>query len=153
MSTTPTPAALRALTIPPDPSVAPDLGCALFFPDARSPINWPPPGFMRTAPTARHRRNVVASTTPAPTRNALPIEGLSYVVQNGKKAFTAGRCRRLEGQLIGRRCGSYSAWPFYSKFFDNLGRSRTTCTRNDEQAAKVGQQGKPESYYFSAATE
>ena len=48
-----------------------------------------------------------------------------------------------------RRSGiSYQRWPVYSKFFDNMGPIPHHMHQSDEQAALVGQQGKPESYYF-----
>jgi hypothetical protein len=91
-----------------------------------------------------------ASTTHAANENALPDEGLSYVVTNGKRAFTlrdavAAEGRRLVGADIWDR---YQRWPVYSKFFDNLGPIPHHMHQNDKQAALVGQQGKPESYYF-----
>ena len=42
----------------------------------------------------------------------------------------------------------YQRWPVYSKFFDNMGPIPHHMHQNDEQAKLVGQQGKPESYYF-----
>ena len=48
-----------------------------------------------------------------------------------------------------RRCGTRTrSWPVYSKFFDNLGPIPHHMHQSNEQAALVGQQGKPESYYF-----
>src|SRR6266481_4503854 len=63
-----------------------------------------------------------ASTTPAATQGAPPDEGLSYVVQGGKKAFTLKEAVDLEGErLVGPPIwGKYKRWPVYSKFFDNL---------------------------------
>jgi len=56
----------------------------------------------------------------------------------------------LEGAaLIGKTMhDKYKRWPVYSKYFDNLGPIPHHMHQNDEQAALVGQQGKPESYYF-----
>ena len=42
----------------------------------------------------------------------------------------------------------YKRWPVYSKFFDNLGPIPCHMHQDDEQAKEIGQQGKPESYYF-----
>ncbi len=42
----------------------------------------------------------------------------------------------------------YQRWPVYSKFFDNMGPIPHHMHQNNAQAALVGQQGKPESYYF-----
>src|SRR5882762_1197751 len=90
-----------------------------------------------------------ASTTPAANENRTPDEGLSYVVA-GKQRFTL--------QLAVAECGAtlivksiwskYKKWPVYSKFFDNMGPIPCHMHQDDEQAKAVGQQGKPESYYF-----
>jgi hypothetical protein len=42
----------------------------------------------------------------------------------------------------------YGKWPVYSKFFDNMGPIPHHMHQSKEQAALVGQEGKPESYYF-----
>jgi hypothetical protein len=91
-----------------------------------------------------------ASTTPAANEGAPPDEGLSYVVFEGKRAFTlrdavASEGAALVGSAIWER---YRRWPVYSKFFDNLGPIPHHMHQNNKQAALVGQQGKPESYYF-----
>src|SRR5207302_2023362 len=64
-----------------------------------------------------------ASTTPAANEGAPPDEGLSYVVQDGKKAFTLKDAVAQEGaRLVGRGIWErYMRWPVYSKFFDNFG--------------------------------
>lgn len=91
-----------------------------------------------------------ASTTPAANENRTEDEGLSWVVVDGQKAFTLLDAVGLEGpSLIGKAMyDKYKRWPVYSKFFDNLGPIPHHMHQNDEQAALVGQQGKPESYYF-----
>ncbi|MFL5340658.1 MAG: hypothetical protein ACJ8F7_10950 [Gemmataceae bacterium] len=91
-----------------------------------------------------------ASTTPAANENRTPDEGLSYVVDKGKRVFTLLDAVGLEGSaLIGTAMYErYKRWPVYSKFFDNLGPIPHHMHQSDEQAALVGQQGKPESYYF-----
>jgi len=91
-----------------------------------------------------------ASTTPAANENRTPDEGLSYVVEKGKRVFTLLDAVGLEGaSLIGKPMfDKYKRWPVYSKFFDNFGPIPHHMHQNDEQAALVGQQGKPESYYF-----
>jgi hypothetical protein len=90
------------------------------------------------------------STTAAANEGAPPDEGLSYVVDGGKRVFTLKDAVALEGaKIVGKPIwDKYSRWPVYSKFFDNLGPIPHHMHQNDEQAAKVGQQGKPESYYF-----
>src|ERR1700677_4592346 len=91
-----------------------------------------------------------ASTTPAAHENRVEDEGYSYVVHGGKRVFTLKEAVDLEGaKLVGDAIWSkYKRWPVYSKFFDNLGPIPHHMHQNNAQAAKVGQQGKPESYYF-----
>jgi hypothetical protein len=91
-----------------------------------------------------------ASTTVAANEGAPPDEGLSYVVHEGKRVFTLRDAIEIEGEtLVGQDIwDNYKRWPVYSKFFDNLGPIPHHMHQSDEQAAKVGQQGKPESYYF-----
>jgi hypothetical protein len=90
------------------------------------------------------------STTPAANEGAPPDEGLSYVVFEGKRAFTLRDAVSLEGErMIGPGLWQrYQRWPVYSKFFDNMGPIPHHMHQNNAQAALVGQQGKPESYYF-----
>jgi len=91
-----------------------------------------------------------ASTTHAANEGASEDEGLSYVVYEGKRVFTLREAVAQEGaKLVGGPIWDrYHRWPVYSKFFDNLGPIPHHMHQNDAQAAKVGQQGKPESYYF-----
>ncbi len=90
------------------------------------------------------------STTSAANEGAPPDEGLSYVVVEGKRAFTLRDAVAAEGpRIVGKDIWDrYHRWPVYSKFFDNLGPIPHHMHQSDEQAALVGQQGKPESYYF-----
>jgi hypothetical protein len=91
-----------------------------------------------------------ASTTPAANEGAPADEGLSYVVHDGKRAFTLRDAVSSEGpRLVGPNIWDrYGRWPVYSKFFDNLGPIPHHMHQNNSQAALVNQQGKPESYYF-----
>jgi hypothetical protein len=91
-----------------------------------------------------------ASTTHAANEGATEDEGLSYVVHEGKRAFTLREAVAQEGaRLVGGPIWDrYQRWPVYSKFFDNLGPIPHHMHQSNAQAAKVGQQGKPESYYF-----
>src|SRR5436309_14769108 len=91
-----------------------------------------------------------ASTTPAANAGAPPDEGLSYVVSKGERVFTLQEAINLEGpRLVGPAIWErYQRWPVYSKFFDNFGPIPHHMHQNNQQAALVGQQGKPESYYF-----
>src|SRR3954453_6088369 len=90
-----------------------------------------------------------ASTTPAANENRTPDEGLSYVVA-GKQRFTLQQAVAECGEtLIGKSIWSkYKKWPVYSKFFDNMGPIPHHMHQSKAQAALVGQEGKPESYYF-----
>jgi hypothetical protein len=89
------------------------------------------------------------STTPAANEGAPPDEGLSYVV-HGDDRFTLRDAIAAHGaEIIGQSLwDTYKKWPVYSKFFDNLGPIPHHMHQSQEQAAKVGQEGKPESYYF-----
>ncbi len=91
-----------------------------------------------------------ASTTAAANEGAPPDEGLSYVVHHGTRAFSLKEAVESEGaKLVGTAIWErYHRWPVYSKFFDNLGPIPHHMHQNNAQAALVGQQGKPESYYF-----
>jgi hypothetical protein len=91
-----------------------------------------------------------SSTTPAANAGAPWDEGLSYVVHGGKKAFTLREAIAQDGdRLIGSALWErYQRWPVYSKFFDNMGPIPHHMHQSNAQAALVGQQGKPESYYF-----
>jgi hypothetical protein len=91
-----------------------------------------------------------SSTTPAANEGAPPDEGLSYVVSGGKRSFTLRDAVALEGpRLVAPAIWDrYQRWPVYSKFFDNLGPIPHHMHQSNEQAAKLGLQGKPESYYF-----
>lgn len=91
-----------------------------------------------------------SSTTPAANEGAPPDEGLSYVVHDGKRAFTLRDAIDAEGaRLVGPALWErFGRWPVYSKFFDNMGPIPHHMHQNNAQAALVGQQGKPESYYF-----
>jgi hypothetical protein len=92
-----------------------------------------------------------ASTTPAANENRTPNEGLSYVVV-GRNRFTFKQAVAECGStLVGESIWSkYKKWPVYSKFFDNMGPIPHHMHQNAAQAALVGQEGKPESYYFPA---
>lgn len=90
-----------------------------------------------------------ASTTPAANEGAAPDEGLSYIVHDGDR-FTLKDAIGLHGpEMIGAKIwDTYKKWPVYSKFFDNLGPIPYHMHQNAEQAAQLGREGKPESYYF-----
>ena len=89
------------------------------------------------------------STTPAANENRNEDEGLSYVVHDGNRFTLKDAVDGLGGEIIGDDMwNTYKKWPVYSKFFDNMGPIPHHMHQNAEQAALVGQEGKPESYYF-----
>ena len=89
------------------------------------------------------------STTEAANDNREADEGLSYVVHDGKQFTLRDAVAALGAKLVGDDIwNKYKRWPVYSKFFDNAGPIPHHMHQNDEQAALVGQQGKPEAYYF-----
>jgi len=94
------------------------------------------------------------STTPADNGpKTSPDEGLSFVVfeNEGKieKFLFRDAVNELKGELIGERIWNKSAsWPMFSKFFDNQGPLPFHIHHCDKHAKLVGQQGKPEAYYF-----
>ncbi|PKL10219.1 MAG: hypothetical protein CVV52_19520 [Spirochaetae bacterium HGW-Spirochaetae-8] len=56
----------------------------------------------------------------------------------------------LKGQLIGDRLwDAFGKWPMFSKFFDNKGALPHHIHHRTAHAARVGQMGKPEAYYFA----
>ena len=96
----------------------------------------------------------LSSTTPA--KNG-PLtgenEGLSAIVfsdeGNEVQFLLKEAIDELGAALIGERLwDAYHSWPMYSKFFDNMGPLPHHLHHNDEQAALIGQLGKPEAYYF-----
>lgn len=89
------------------------------------------------------------STTEAANEGRLEDEGLSYVV-DGRRRFTLRDAVAARGaELIGSRLwDAYGRWPVYSKFFDNMGAIPLHMHQDAEHAAQVGQEGKPEGYYF-----
>jgi hypothetical protein len=89
------------------------------------------------------------STTSAANEGAPPDEGLSYVVHDGERFTLQDAIGELGAEIIGDHIwNTFSKWPVYSKFFDNMGPIPHHMHQNSEQAAQVGQEGKPESYYF-----
>jgi hypothetical protein len=92
-----------------------------------------------------------ASTTPTASASRSPDEGLSYVVV-GKNRFTLRRAVEECGSLlVGESIWSkYKKWPVYAKFFDNAGPIPHHMHQSSAQAALVGEEGKPEAYYFPA---
>lgn len=95
-----------------------------------------------------------SSTTPADNGPLTsPNEGLSFIVfEDGgetRQVLLRDAVADLKGALIGGRIwDEYGRWPMYSKFFDNKGALPHHIHHDDDHAAKVGQLGKPEAYFF-----
>ncbi len=90
-----------------------------------------------------------SSTTAAANEGAPADEGLSYVVHEGKKFTLKDAIDAHGAEMIGSAMWSkYKKWPVYSKFFDNMGPIPHHMHQSAEQAALLGREGKPESYYF-----
>jgi hypothetical protein len=90
-----------------------------------------------------------ASTTAAANENRTPDEGLSYVVHEDERFTLKEAVDEMGAELIGETIWNrYGKWPVYSKFFDNMGPIPHHLHQSKAQAALVGREGKPESYYF-----
>src|SRR6266853_1120299 len=76
-------------------------------------------------------------------------EGLSYLEFKGKKVLLKEAIETVGDKFLGAGIMSrYGGWNLLCKFFDNLGPIPHHLHQNDEYAARVGQKGKPEAYYF-----
>ena len=89
------------------------------------------------------------STVEAANDNREEDEGLSYCVHDGEKFLLRDAVEEFKGELVGDAIwDKYGKWPVFAKFFDNMGPIPHHMHQNADQAALVGQEGKPESYYF-----
>ncbi len=76
-------------------------------------------------------------------------EGLSYIDINGERVLLKEAIETQGDQFLGSAVMNVrKGWNLLCKFFDNLGPIPHHLHQNDEAAAKVGQRGKPEAYYF-----
>ncbi len=90
-----------------------------------------------------------ASATDAANDNRVWHEGQSFVEHNGQIFLLRDAVEEAPAPMIGQRLwDTYHRWPVYSKFFDNMGPIPHHMHQRQEDAALVGQEGKPESYYF-----
>lgn len=93
-----------------------------------------------------------ASTTPADNGPDTPSdEGLSYIVSKdgSERILLKDAVEELKGEIIGDALWEkYKKWPMFSKFFDNRGPLPHHIHHRDEHAKQVGQDGKPEMYFF-----
>jgi len=96
----------------------------------------------------------LSSTTPAQNGPlTAPEEGLSAIVfEDGGKVETLllrDAIAELQAAVIGERIWrEHECWPMYSKFYDNMGALPHHVHHRDQHASLVGQNGKPEAYYF-----
>ena len=89
------------------------------------------------------------STTEAANEGRVWHEGLSFASFEGQLFTLRDAVAESGSRLIGEAIwGKYNRWPIYSKFFDNMGPIPHHMHQGFEDAALVGQEGKPESYYF-----
>jgi hypothetical protein len=90
-----------------------------------------------------------ASTTEAANEGRVWHEGLSFCSFEGQhfslRDAVADKGERLIGKVL---WSTYQRWPVYSKFFDNMGPIPHHMHQRFQDAKLVGQEGKPESYYF-----
>ncbi|QDV14751.1 hypothetical protein CA51_46610 [Rosistilla oblonga] len=89
------------------------------------------------------------STTEAANEGRVWHEGLSFCLHEGQKFLLKDAVAEAGDRLIGKDMfAKYDRWPVYSKFFDNMGPIPHHMHQSQEDAELVGQEGKPESYYF-----
>ena len=89
------------------------------------------------------------STTDAANDGRVWHEGQSFCTWRGKQFLLKDAVAEAPQRIIGDPLWeTYGKWPVYSKFFDNMGPIPHHMHQRSEDAALVGQEGKPESYYF-----
>jgi hypothetical protein len=90
------------------------------------------------------------STTDAANEGRVWHEGQSFCSFEGQQFLLKDAIAEAGEKIIGKSIWEeYSRWPVYSKFFDNMGPIPHHMHQSFEDAALVGQEGKPESYYFA----
>jgi hypothetical protein len=90
-----------------------------------------------------------ASTTEAANEGRVWHEGLSFCQFEGQQFLLRDAVAESGARLVGEAIfNRYKRWPVYSKFFDNMGPIPHHMHQRFEDAKLVGQEGKPESYYF-----
>ena len=76
-------------------------------------------------------------------------EGLSYIEFQGKRALLKEAIETVGDRFLGADVMKrHRGWNLLCKFFDNLGPIPHHLHQSNEFAARVGQKGKPEAYYF-----
>jgi hypothetical protein len=91
-----------------------------------------------------------SSTTNAANGPGTPQdEGLSYMDLNGTKVLLKEAIDTIGDEFLGADVmRERGGWNLLCKFFDNLGPIPHHMHQSDEFAKRVGQNGKPEAYYF-----
>ncbi len=95
-----------------------------------------------------------ASTTKADNGPlTLEDEGLSYIyIEDGarkEKILLKDAIENVGDDILSSVImDKYGGWTMYAKFFDNMEPLPLHLHQDNEKAAKVGQKGKPEGYYF-----
>jgi hypothetical protein len=90
-----------------------------------------------------------SSTTEAANDGRVWHEGLSFASFEAQHFLLRDAVSEAGDRMIGSAMfGKYNRWPVYSKFFDNMGPIPHHMHQRQKDAALVGQEGKPESYYF-----
>ncbi|TWT75697.1 hypothetical protein Pla123a_32070 [Posidoniimonas polymericola] len=90
-----------------------------------------------------------ASTTDAANEGRVWHEGQSLVLFEGERFLLKDAVQEAGARVIGQPMWErHQRWPVYSKFFDNMGPIPHHMHQRFEDAKLVGQEGKPESYYF-----
>jgi hypothetical protein len=90
-----------------------------------------------------------ASTTEAANEGRVWHEGLSFCQFEGERFLLLDAVAEAGARLVGDAIfNRYKRWPVYSKFFDNMGPIPHHMHQRFADAKLVGQEGKPESYYF-----
>ncbi len=90
-----------------------------------------------------------SSTTEAANENRQWHEGLSFCSFESQQFLLRDAVAEMGKDLVGPAMfEKYGKWPVYSKFFDNMGPIPHHMHQGMDDAALVGQEGKPESYYF-----
>jgi hypothetical protein len=89
------------------------------------------------------------STTDAANGGRVWHEGQSFCLFEGRQFQLKDAIAEAGTRIIGSKMfGKYNRWPVYSKFFDNMGPIPHHMHQTFKDAKLVGQEGKPESYYF-----
>ncbi len=89
------------------------------------------------------------STTEAANEGRVWHEGLSFCSFEGENFLLKDAISEAGERIIGKPLwDKYQRWPVYSKFFDNMGPIPHHMHQSFADAKLVGQEGKPESYYF-----